>query len=201
MRRIMRCNGVPLIVALFVSVVGSATTVNAAGRVLHGSYALTTARSCTVANLPFGVNLEIPGGVFRLQSVDAGTLTFKPDGTGTSVSSSKTMNVSNTTAGALILSISEVSGPFTYTVNADNEVVVTFGVLTFQTTVGAGVGNTGTVTFSVPARFQLAGGRTTLLRAPATEMAQEVLNFIPPIGAPFTQYRICTRSTTATRLP
>lgn len=201
MRRAMRRIGVPLIVTLFVSVVGGATTVNAAGRVLAGSYAFTTARSCTVANQSFGVNLEIPGGVFRQQSVDAGTFTFNPDGTGTSISSSKTMNVTNTTVGALILSISEVSVPFTYTVNADNEVALTFGVLTFQTTVGSGAGNTGTVTFSVPARLQLAGGRTTLLRAPATEMAQEVLNFTPPIGLPFTQYRICTRSTTATRLP
>ena len=68
---------------------------------------------------------------------------------------------------------------------------------TFQTILGSGAGNTGTVTGQV-GRLQIAG--KTLVGAPQAEITNETLRFTPPVGPPFTQHRICVRSTTAEKL-
>lgn len=75
-----------LLVVLFVGATGSAAPVQARAK-LHGSYAVTSVRSCTVTNnsptpTPFGIDPSgaptlIPaGGVFRLHSTDSSIETF-----------------------------------------------------------------------------------------------------------------------------
>lgn len=181
------------------TVAGAAPTVEAR-MTLNGEYAFTTARSCTVAISPFDIDASgnptrIPetGVAFRQDAVDSGIITFNVDGTGTSVGRSKTMNISNTTVGASIVGISEFSGPITYTVNADNTVDVSFGVVTFTTILGGGIRNTGTVSPRT-ARLQIGNGGNAIVSAPATTIEQETLVITPPFGPTFMQYRLCTRS-------
>src|SRR5215470_6032992 len=139
MRRILSI----LLVVVLVGAVGSATLVHARTK-LHGSYAVTSTRSCTVTNnsptpISFGTDASgapsiiPPGGVFRQESADASIETFNGDGTGITVGRSKTINISATAVGASIVSLSEFSIPFTYVVNDDDTVDINFGTGTSTT--------------------------------------------------------------------
>jgi hypothetical protein len=114
MRRILSV----LFVVLLASAISGVTSSVEARTKLHGAYAFTTARSCTVTNssptgTPFGIDptgmptLIPTAGVFRQEAADSGVETFNEDGTGISIGRSKTMNTSNTTGSMA----SAVSGP------------------------------------------------------------------------------------------
>jgi hypothetical protein len=190
-----------LFVALFINAVGGFVPMAEARMNLTGTYAFTTSRSCTVANNPFtldgsGEPTVIPTGpTFRQNSADSGTTTYHADGTGVATGRSATMNISNTAIGTSILSISEFSFPFTYTITAGYTLETQLGQVTFATILGSGTGNTGTVSPS-SRRSHIGNGGNTIVSAPRTEIEQETLVFNS--GA-FTQYRICTRSTTSVR--
>src|SRR5262249_15187887 len=135
--------------------------------------------------------------VFRQNAVDSGVITFNVDGTGTSVGRSKTMNISalpsSTTPSGSIMSISEFKVPFTYAIDADNTVDISFGVVHFDVVDGGGTGNSGPVS-ARNAKVQIGNGAITIVGAPATEIEQEtVVNNILNDGT-LTQYRICVRS-------
>jgi len=189
-------------IVLFVNAIGGIAPAVEARTNLNGTYAFTQVRSCTVANSPFdddpsGAPTRIPatGVVARQVAEDSGITTFNADGTGTTSGRSSSMNISNTTVGASILSITEFSVPFTYTVNADNTVDINNGVTTFATVLGGGAGNTGTVD-PRSARLTIGNGANTLVRAPRTEIEQETLHF----NNQTTQYRLCTRSVTLVKM-
>ena len=192
-----------LFVVLFVNAVGGGAPTVEARMNLNGTYAFTTFRSCTVASSEFTIDTSgartvipaiPPGGVFRQNSVDSGTIRFNADGTGTSTGRSTTMNISNTSVGVSILSISEFSTPFTNSVNADNTVEISFGEVAFTILLGSGTGLTGTAS-PRSARVQIGNGANTLVSAPRTSIAQETLHFFNPDSRPaFTQYRLCVRS-------
>ena len=195
------------LMVLFMNAVGWVTPTVEARMNLNGTYATTSARSCTVATTPFtndpsGVPTVIPtsGVLSRQSSVDSGTVTFKADGTGTSTGRSTTMNISSTSGS--ILGISEFEVPFTYIVNPDNTVGISFDEVTFTVFLGNGAGLMGTAS-PRSALFQIGNGANVLVSAPQTSIAQETLYFssaVPPFTplplTPFTQYRICTRSST-----
>src|SRR5262249_17844908 len=156
-------------VLLCVSAVGGVVPTVEARVILNGSYAFTTFRSCTVLNgTQFlldssGAPTIIPAGagVFRQNAVDSGVITFNVDGTGTSVGRSKTMNISalpsSTTPSGSIMSISEFKVPFTYAIDADNTVDISFGVVHFDVVDGGGTGNSGTVS-ARNAQVQIGNG-------------------------------------------
>jgi hypothetical protein len=60
------------------------------------------------------------------------------------------------------------------------------------------LGSTGTVS-PRPGRLQISHGKTMLVSAPSGDPVVEVQTL--PGAAPMVQYRICIRSTTATKLP
>lgn len=191
--------------ALFMLLVVSAVIVPTveARMNLNGSYASTTARSCTVSNIPFandasGAPTVIAGGVFRQDAVDTAIVTFNADGTGMSIGLSRTMNTTTTFVGASIVTISEFSAPFTYVVNADDTVDVSFGVVTFTTVLGGGTGNTGTVSPAVR-RLQMGHGAQALVSGPPLGVAQETLQIDLVGGGSVTQHRLCSRSATLVR--
>ncbi len=135
---------------------------------LNGTYASTTIQVCSTANTPLGIDASgaptiIPaGGVSRNSIVSTGTITFNGDGTGTSVGQSQGMNISNTTVGASIFSITNFTLAFTCTVNDDNTVDITFGVADTATISGGGTGNTGTTTGTIRS-FRIGKGGNTLV--------------------------------------
>jgi len=205
MRRILSI----LLVVLLVGTVGSAPSVQARTK-LHGSYAVTSARSCTVTNnsptpISFGIDASgtpslIPaGGVFRQEATDAAIETFNGDGTGITVGRSKTINITATAVGSSIISLSDFSIPFTYVVNDDDTVDINFGTGTATTLLGSGAGNVVTVG-PRSARVQIAAGGKILLTAPAEAIEQERLHFQVPNDGTFEQTRLCTRSSTAAKL-
>ncbi len=137
--------------------------------------------------------------MFRQESVDAGVLIFRDDGTGASIGRSKTMNLTSTAPGASILSISEYNNPFTFVVNDDDTVDLSFGLGSAATLLGAGAGNTITISPRL-GRLQITDQGRVIVDAPAVTVEQETLAFQVPNGSPFTQYRICSRSSTAAPL-
>jgi len=201
MRRILSV----LVMVLSVSAFGGVTPGVEAGTKLRGTYAVTSIRTCTVSTgFPFGIDATglptlIPPGVVRQESVDAGVLIFRQDGTGASIGRSKTMNLTTTAPNASILSISEYNNPFTFVVNDDDTVDLSFGLGTAGVLLGSGAGNTVTIS-PRSGHLQIADQGRVILDAPATTVEQETLSFQVPNGSPFTQYRICSRSSTAAPL-
>jgi hypothetical protein len=175
---------------------------------LRGAYAVTTARTCTVSTAGFGpapffaIPSPLPPGaaVFRQSAMDAGIITFNGDGTGTVTGRTENMNLTNT-AGSFI-SVSEFASALDYTVNPDGTVDTTTTTNSAQVfPPPPPVGSTFVTTTGQVGRWQIAHGKTMLVSAPAGDPTLETLVFTPPAGAPFTQYRICVRSRTATKLP
>jgi len=153
---------------------------------------------------PFGIDATgmptlIPPGAVRQESVDAGVLIFREDGTGASIGRSKAMNLTATAINTSILSISEYNVPFAFVVNDDDTVDLSFGLGTAGILLGSGAGDTVTIS-PRSGHLQIADQGRMILDAPATTIEQETLSFQVPNGSPFTQYRICSRSSTAAPL-
>jgi hypothetical protein len=175
---------------------------------LRGSYAFSTARTCTVtvSSVGFGgPTFAIPttpppttATLFRQASSDVGIVTYNGDGTGTSSGRSRTMNIDSTTGSPL--SVSEFSSTFNYTVNPDGTIDTETTSNPFTIVFGSSEGYTGTVTGQV-GRGRLADGHTMIVPAPGAEPTVETLLFTRPDTSQFTQYRICVRSGTSVKLP
>lgn len=136
---------------LFIALFGTSVLLSAteARKHLTGTYNFVGVRSCTLSSTPFnndpsGAPTLISGTVTRQTAVDTGTFLFKPDGTGTQSGRSSTMDISTTTVGDSIYSISEFSAPFTFVVNPNNTLDIQFSEGTFSVVLGGGTGNTGT---------------------------------------------------------
>lgn len=193
-------------VALFATAVGWVTPTAEARMNLNGDYASTSSRSCTVQTTPpgfvpdptSGAPTVITGFVFRQNAADSSTFTFNVNGTGSITGVSRTMNISATAPVSSIYSVSQFSTPFTYVVNPDDTVDLSFGVTTFTTVNGSGTGNTGTVSPRL-ARLKLGSGGNTLVSGQGTGIGQEVVTITTPANVTFTQWRLCTRSSTLVR--
>jgi hypothetical protein len=172
-------------------------TAEANKHTLNRRYAFVGFRVCTVASTPFGNDASgaptiITGDVLRQSSVDAGFFKFNADGTGTQTGRSTTMDLTETTAGASILSISEFSVPFTYLIKDDGILVINFGDGTFTTILGAGKGNTGTLG-PRSEQDQLTHRDRDFLAGPSSDIEQQKIITNEPGGGSSTQYRLCTR--------
>lgn len=167
---------------------------------LRGSYAFTTARTCTNSSSPILPSTYAvgPAGVFRQASSDKGIMTFNGDGTGSSAGSSTTMDISSPSGP--LLTVSTFTTTFDYAVNPDGTVDVTTTSNTFESIFGRGAGDSGTVS-GQRGRLQISHGNTMLVSAPSGSFSVETLSFTPLSGPPFARYRICVRSTTAAKLP
>ena len=188
--------GLALITIAMASVAEAGANLNAH---LRGAYAVTTARTCTVSPVPFqGENLDIPPGafVFRQTAVDNGITTYHGDGTATFAGRTSSININST--GGSAISISDVTADIEYTVNPDGTVDTAISsrfALVFPAT-----GLTGTTTGQV-GRSQISHGNTMLVSAPQGKVSVETQVLTPLAGVPFTQYRLCVRSATQTKLP
>jgi hypothetical protein len=190
--------------ALLIVLLLSAVVVPAGdARDLNLTYATTLMRACTTSNnIPFGIDgsglpTVIPPGASRQSAVDTALVTFQPDGTGTLVGTTHTMNLTATSGP--IFSISEFSRPFTYSASeSDGTVDLEIGEGTFRTLAGAGAGNTGTVSARA-SRYLLSNGVLAYVDTALTTLEQETLNLNLAAGGTLAQYRICTRSQTGVR--
>jgi hypothetical protein len=188
-----------LVVMLVVSTIGAGPV--EARTTLQGSYAVTTVESCTTQNnTQFGFDASgaqtviTTDGVFRRTGTRTGVITFHPDGTGTRFYRSHLMNITRTAVGTSIYSVGESSTPFTYTVNDDDTVDISLGVDQSSIALGASAGLLATVNPHLE-RLAIGNGGNTLVGANLSEIQQETVNFSNGL----TQYRLCTRSTTAVR--
>jgi hypothetical protein len=200
----MRERLLAVFVVLLVGTVGVVAAAEAR-RNLNGDYAVTSARSCSVTNSPnqftadaaSGALTVIPaGGVFRQNVADTGIITFNLNGTGTNVGVSRIMNIS--AAGGSIFSVSRFSVPFTYTIDDDNTVDISFDEGTFTTVNGNGKGNTGRVG-PRSARLRIGKGGNVLVSAGGEGIQPETVEIDVLNDGTITQYRLCTRSSTMVR--
>jgi len=163
---------------------------------LRGSYAYTTAKTC-VQSLdeilpPFYVVQSI---LSRQSSSDSGIYTFNGDGTASAVGTVRTMD--NTAPGGPLVTVNAFTSDITYSVNADGTVDMLTNLASFHVVfppfnvVGTSTGDT--------SRLQIADGNSMLVSAPSEEYAVERLDFSTGQSSP--RYRICTRSTTAVKIP
>jgi hypothetical protein len=198
LRRVAQWSLVPgfaLVTTGMASIAQAETNLNAR---LRGAYAVTVARTCTVSSLPFsGENLEIPFGafVFRQTATDNGITTYNGDGTATFIGRTSSLNLNST--GGSAISLSDVTAAIEYTVNPDGTVDTRYSsgfAVVFPPT-----GITGTTTGQV-GRLQISHGNTMLVSAPPSQVSVETQVSTTP-GGIFTQYRVCVRSATQTKLP
>jgi len=163
---------------------------------LRGSYAYTTAKSC-VQSLneiapPFYAVQSI---LSRQSSSDSGILTFNGDGTASAVGTTRTMD--NTAPGGTLVTVNAFTSDISYSVNADGTVDMVTNLASFHVVfppfnvVGTSTGDT--------SRLQIADGNSMLVSAPSEEYSVERIDFVTNQSTP--RYRICTRSTTAVKLP
>jgi hypothetical protein len=167
---------------------------------LRGAYAFTTARTCTISPVPFlEPNFAVPTGtsLSRQSAVDNGIITYHGDGTATSIGRSSGMNITST--GGSFNSVSGFRADVNYAVHPGGTVETTVSS-TFEIVAGANVGLTGTTTGQV-GWLQISHGNTMLVSAPAQGISVETQLITPLLGNQFTQYRLCVRSTTQTKLP
>jgi hypothetical protein len=165
---------------------------------LNGTYVFFGDRACTLSSTPFandasGAPTIIEGPVFRQSAVDTGTFTFNSNGTGIQTGRSSIIDLTDTTVGDSIQSLSDFSVPFTYVVNPDNTLDINFGEGTFTVVLGAGTGNTGTTS----PRFehdQLVNGGSSFIAGRPIDIEQQTTSTNEPGGGSFTQYRLCARS-------
>ena len=166
---------------------------------LNGTYAFTSNRSCTTTNGPdfipdgSGGFIINDGGFFRQIATDSGTTTYNPDGTGMTTNRSVTMNIS-AGSGVSIVSISQSSVTFTYTIENDNQLVTNFDVGTFETIAGAGTGNIGTFSARPARHAQIGNGANAIASGPAEDILDETLTYISGPSKGLVQHRVCTRS-------
>src|SRR5262249_16073899 len=110
-----------------------------------------------------------------------------------------TMNLTATAPNTSILSISEYNVPFTFVVNDDDTVDLSFGLGTAGILLGSGAGDTVTIS-PRSGHLQIADQGRVVLDAAAETIEQETVNVQVRNGGPFRQYRICSRSSTAAPL-
>lgn len=176
---------------------------------LRGAYAFTTARTCTVIQAPgnpfgpppFAIPSPLPpgAGLFRQSTTDAGITTFNGDGTATSTGRSRTMNIN--AAGGAPVSVSEFTSAINYTVNPDGTVDTETSSAFTIVFPSVPTPTTGTVT-NQTGRLQITRRKNILVSAPSEDPTVETVVLTPaPPGIPFTQSRICVRSTILTKLP
>ncbi|MGA8049444.1 MAG: hypothetical protein WCA09_04615 [Burkholderiales bacterium] len=134
-----------------------------------------------------------PGSTFYQASTDSGILTFNGDGTASSLGTSRTMNLS-AGAGSLV-TVSAFTSDISYSVNDDGTVDILYPSTQF-TVVFPAFNVNGTVTGQTT-RLQMGRGKSMLVTAPSQDYSVETLTYTT--GQP-TQYRICTRSSTATKI-
>ena len=164
---------------------------------LNATYAFVGPRTCTLSSTPFGNDASgtptvIAGLVFRQSAVDTGTFTFNPDGSGIQTGRSSTIDLTDTLVGDSIQSLTDFSVPFTYTVAADNTLEINFGEGTFTVILGAGAGDTGTLSPRSERGVLLNGGNAFIAGNPI-DIEQQTITFNEPGGGSFTQYRLCAR--------
>jgi len=165
---------------------------------LNATYVFYGDRTCTLSSAPFqndpsGTPTVIAGPVLRQSAVDTGTFTFHPDGTGIQTGRSSTLDLTDTTVGDSIQSLSDFSVPFTYVVNADDSLDINFGEGTFTVVPGVGTGNTGTTSPRFE-RDQLVSGGSSFIAGRPIDIEQQTITVSEPGGGSFTQYRLCARS-------
>jgi len=165
---------------------------------LNGTYVFFGDRACTLSSTAFandasGAPTVIAGPVFRQSAVDTGAFNFSPNGTGIQTGRSSTLDLTDTTVGDSIQSLSDFSVPFTYVVNPDNTLDINFGEGTFTVVLGAGTGNTGTTS----PRFehdQLVNGGSSFIAGRPVDIEQQTITTDETGGGSITQYRLCARS-------
>lgn len=190
--------------ALLCAIVGLIGTADA-GTNLNGVYIFAGDRSCTISSTPFGTDASgaptlISGPVIRQGAVDTGTFTFHTDGTGVQAGRSTTIDLSTTTVGASIYSLSEFSVPFTYVVNPDGSLDIKFTEGTFSVLLGADAGAAGT-TGPRSEHDALGEGNSVFIAGLPTDIEQQTIVTNPPGGSSFTRYRLCVRSGVRPRQP
>jgi len=195
-------SNLPLVAAFSSSVlIGAAIPSPAAAEGKHdarlrGSYAYTTAKTC-VQSLdeilpPFYVFQSI---LSRQSSSDSGILTFNGDGTASAVGTVRTID--NTAPGGPLVAVNAFTSDISYSVNADGTVDMATILASFQVifppfnVVGTSTGDT--------SRLQIADGNSMLVSAPSEDYSVERLDF--STGQTTPRYRICTRNTTAVKIP
>jgi len=97
-------------------------------------------------------------------------------------------------SGVSIVSISQSSVTFTYTIENDNQLVTNFDVGTFETIAGAGTGNIGTFSARPARHAQIGNGANAIVSGPAEDILDETLTYISGPSKGLVQHRVCTRS-------
>lgn len=189
--------GVALFITGVAAVAGDEGNLNAS---LRGRYAFTTKRTCTSSPVPFippFFNVSPAGSTLQTSS-ESGIITYHGNGKADQSGRGSQLSFSSPFTGAATASIVEFTSRVNYTVNPDGTVdTATESDFTF---VFPAPGSTGTTTGMV-GRLQIADGKSMLVSAPAEALTVETVNVNPPVGSPFTAYRICSRSSTQTKLP
>jgi hypothetical protein len=160
---------------------------------LHGSYAITTKRTCVYSFTPIVADDYYVIDTFRQSAADNGIIKFKGDGTASAVGTSTTLDTSSPSG--RLGTVSTFNADVHYTVNPDGTVdtstSASFNVI-FPTTViatGMATGQTG--------RLQIAGDGSMLISAPSNSYSVETLTYTT---GQTTRYRICSRSVVARKI-
>ena len=164
---------------------------------LRGSYAFTTSVSCVQSlNEILPPSYVVPSILSRQSSTESGIYTFNGDGTATAAGSTTTLD-NTALAGNPMLTVNAFTSDISYSVNADGTVDMVTNLSNFHVVfppfnvVGTSAG--------VTRRLQIADGNSMLVSAPNEEYSVERLDFFTGQTTP--RYRLCTRSTTAAKLP
>jgi hypothetical protein len=160
---------------------------------LHGSYAITTKRTCVYSFTPIVPDDYFVVDTFRQSAADNGVVTFNGDGTASAVGTSTTLDTSSNSG--RLGTVSTFNADIHYTVNADGTVDTStsssFNVI-FPTTVIA----TGNATGQA-GRLQIVAGGSMLISAASDTYSVETLIYTT---GQTTRYRICSRSVVARRI-
>jgi len=212
MRNSVRVKQLAVVTGVALFTTGVAAVANDEGNLnasLRGRYAFTTKRTCTSSPVPFTppfFNVSPAGSTLQTSS-ESGIITYHGNGKADQSGRGSQLSFSspfipiagtNVLTGAATASIVEFTSRVNYTVNPDGTVET--ATESDFTIVFPAPGSTGTTTGTV-GRLQIADGKSMLVSAPAEALTVETVNVIPPAGSPFTSYRICSRSTTQTKLP
>jgi len=163
---------------------------------LRGSYAFTTMRTCVNSLSPIDPPFYVVQSILsRQSSTDSGILTFNGDGTASAVGTVRTMDLS--APGGTLVTVNVFESDITYSVNADGTVDMVTNLASFSVVfppfvvIGNSTGQT--------SRLQIADGKSMLVSAPSEDYSVETLTFFTGQSSP--RYRLCTRSTTAVKIP
>lgn len=182
---------VAVLVALVASTPGSVATAaqNLEAR-LHGDYAFSTTRICV--NTAPGDPLPNINNTFAFSNRSVAKLTgtnhYDGAGKGTVTGTTTSYNFSTTSPGKPV-SVTEFTGTFDYSVDADGSVREYNYYVTFSVIAGANSGDTGTVT-GTENRRRIVQGNTALISETDDPSTVETVTQTTP----GTFYRICKRN-------